>query len=84
MDLSAIAAGQDLISFFLGLIASAVPLYKYLEKNQLIPKELQKEIQEIINAAEELENGYTSDEAQALGEDVIRLVAEHNQAAAKK
>ena len=84
MDLSAATAAQELITFILGLITAAVPLYKYLEKNQIIPKQLQKEIQDIIYLAEKLENGYTSDEAQELGELIIKAVAEHNQAAAKK
>jgi hypothetical protein len=84
MDLSAIVAVQDLISFTLGLIVSAVPLYKYLEKNQIIPKGLQKEIQEIISKAEKLQNGYTTDDAQELGELIIKAIAEYDQAAAKK
>ena len=84
MDLSAATTAQELITFILGLITAAVPLYKYLEKNQIIPKQLQKEIQDIIYLAEKLENGYTSDEAQELGELMIKAVAEHNQAAAKK
>lgn len=83
MDLLAATAAQELFAFILGLITSAVPLYKYLEKNQIIPKKLQQEIQDIIYTAEQLENGYTSDEAQKLGEAIIRAVAEYKQAAAK-
>jgi membrane protein implicated in regulation of membrane protease activity len=83
MDLSAIVAAQDLVSFTLGLVIAAVPLYRFFEKNQLVPKQLQKEIQDIIGEAEKLENGYTLDEAQALGEMIIRAVAEYNEAAAK-
>jgi hypothetical protein len=82
MDLSIVTAAQDLLSFFLGLIVSAVPLYQYLEKNQIIPKGLQKEIQDIINAAERYgTEGYSTSQAQELGELIIRSIAEYNQAA---
>jgi hypothetical protein len=83
MDLSTAVNVNDFISFLLGLAASAVALYKFAEKNQLVPKELQKTIQDIISEAEKLEKGYTSEEAEALGEMMIRAVAEYNEAAAK-
>lgn len=83
MDLSQAVNVNDFISFLLGLAASGVALYKFAEKNQLVPKELQKTIQDIISEAEKLENGYTSEEAELLGEMMIRAVAEYNEAAAK-
>jgi hypothetical protein len=72
------------VSFILGLILASVPLYKYLEKTQIIPKALQKEIQLIILQAEKCQNGYTTDDAQELGEMIIKVIAEYEQAAAKK
>lgn len=74
----------DLVSFFLGLLASGTAIYRYCQKKQLIPSVIQREIQDIIRQAEEYqEQGYTDEQAQALGELIIEAVGDVSKAASK-
>lgn len=85
MVLSGAVNISDFISFLLGLLASGTAIYQYMKKNQLIPKHIQRELEGIIGQAEEYqEKGYTSEQAQALGELIIETIGEVSRAAKKK